>query len=369
MPVETKTIILAGGGSGGHISPGLAIAEALRGLNPQVQTIFLCSDRAIDATMLSEAKERFIALPAKPFDWQPRKLLAFYPAFQRSRKSAHEVITRERVRCVMALGGFVAAPVMAAARDAKLPRILLNLDDPPGKANRMMARLATRVLSAIDVRSDAKFRYERVGFPLRQRTIAPADALECRTRLCLDPAKPVLLVTGASQGAASLNQLMIAFVKSHAAALRGWQVLHLCGEGEVKAQLAEAYKIAGTPALVLPFLHEMGLAWGSAEVALSRAGANSVAEVAINLVPTIFLPYPYHTDQHQRRNAEPLEAFGGTVIVTDEVDPAKNLVEAGGVLVELLTNEPKRRAMRQALATHRPANAASDIAAMLLASS
>jgi UDP-N-acetylglucosamine--N-acetylmuramyl-(pentapeptide) pyrophosphoryl-undecaprenol N-acetylglucosamine transferase len=364
-----NAVILAGGGSGGHISPGLAIAEALRELDPCVRAIFVCSERPIDALMLGEADERFLSLPAQPFSLRPDKLLRFYRTFQASRNVARGMLQREGARCVAALGGFVAAPVMCAARDLKLPRVLINLDDPPGKANRMMALMATTVLSAIEVRSPgtSKFKYQPVGFPVRNRSIAPGDALECRSRLGLDPAKPVLLVTGASQGAASLNQMMIALVHDQPEHFRGWQVLHLCGEGEVKQSLEHAYAEAGIAGAVLPFLHEMGLAWGAAEVALSRAGANSVAEVAVNCVPSVFLPYPYHKDEHQRRNAEPLEKLGGAAIMTDHIDPQQNLGRAGRVLVELLTNEPRRRAMQSALQANRPANASHEIAAILLA--
>lgn len=364
----TRTIILAGGGSGGHISPGLALAEGLRAEHPGVRVIFLCSQRALDATMLGPTGERFLALPAQPFGLHPAKLLRFYRSYAASRRMAREIIDREGADAVVALGGFVAAPVMAAARDRKLPRFLLNLDDPPGKANRMMARMATHVLSAIDIRAEAKFRYERVGFPIRQRSIAPADGHECRRRLGLHAELPVLLVTGASQGASSINQLMIAMAASEPANFRGWQVLHLCGEGEVKQSLERAYQDAGVPALVMPFLHEMGLAWGAATLAVSRAGANSVAEVAANAVPAVFLPYPYHTDDHQRRNAEPLQRIGGAVIVQDEIEAERNLAKAGRIISDLLRDEAKRQAMRAAVERHRPANASHEIAKLVLQS-
>jgi len=369
MANHPLTIILAGGGSGGHIAPGLAIAEALRELDARVRVVFLCSRRPIDRMMLEEAGEQYVEMDALPFSVNPLKFLKFYLHFQSARQLARELLKREGATCVAALGGFVAGPVMAAAKDLKLPRVLINLDDPPGKANRMMALMGPRVLSAIDVTSKGLrgFKHERIGFPIRQRTIAPGDAIHCREQLGLDPAKPVLLVTGASQGASSINQLMIALVQAQPEAFRGWQVEHLCGEGAVKDELERAYASAGVLARVVAFSHEMGLAWGAAEVAVSRAGANSVAEVAANGVPTVFLPYPYHKDEHQRRNAEPLEKLGGAVIVTDEIDVGKNVDRAGKAIISLLTNEPKRRAMRAALEANRPTNASHEIASMLLA--
>lgn len=366
MANRAPTIILAGGGSGGHVAPGLAIAEGLREIEPEVRVVFVCSERAIDASMLREAGETFVSLPARPFSAHPVKLVKFYRTFQSSRKSAKAILNREGARCVVALGGFVAAPVMAAARDLKLPRVLVNLDDPPGKANRMMALMGPRVLSAIDVASVRGFKHERVGFPIRERTIAPCEAIECRVRLGIAQDKPVLLVTGASQGASSINRLMIALADAQPEAFRGWQVVHLCGEGEIQGELERAYASAGVPAKVQPFTHEMGLAWGAAELAVSRAGANSVAEVSANAVPTVFLPYPYHKDQHQRRNAAPLVQAGGAMIVGDHIDARQNVEDAGTVIAELLSNEPKRRAMRESLAAHWTGNASREIAGTVL---
>jgi len=367
---RTRTIVLAGGGSGGHISPGLAIAEGLREVasarGTDVQMLFLCSERAIDAKMLSEAGERFIALPAKPFSIHPVKLWRFYRQFRASRKAARAILQREGAVCVAALGGFAAAPVMMAARDLGLPRFLINLDDPPGKANKMMAKLGAEVLSAIDVHHDVRFRYRKVGFPIRRRTLAPGSAAECRTRLGLDPARPVLLITGASQGSSSMNQLMIALANHHRDALRGWQVLHLCGEGEIASRLKQAYADAGVKAMVQEFLFEMGLAWGAAELAVSRAGANSVAEAMANGVPTVFLPYPYHKDDHQKRNAEPMAALGGAVIVQDRIEAEANMREAGRVVLELMSDANRRAAMRRELVAKRGKPASHEIASILL---
>lgn len=359
-------MILAGGGSGGHISPGIAIAEGLHGVAPDVKTVFLCSDRAIDATMLGATDEKYLALPAVPFALSPGKFMRFYKMFQMSRGIAREVIARENVRCVVALGGFVAGPVVAAAEDMKIPRVLINLDDPPGKANKWMAKRATKVFSAIDVRSAPGWKYERVGFPVRMRSIAPGDEPTCKAKLGLDLTKRVLLVTGASQGSQSLNQLMMAMIKANAEAFSGWEVVHLCGEGEIKQQLERAYSMAKVDALVVPFLHEMGLAWGAAELAVSRAGANSVAEVAMNAVPTVFLPYPYHKDRHQARNAEPLVNLGGAMLATDHIEPGQNMQHAGAMILDLLGDETKRTAMRTAIAANRPAFASREIATMVL---
>src|SRR5690606_17293760 len=152
--------------------------------------------------------------------------------------------------------------------------------------------------------------------PIRRAALASADAAECRRRLGLDPDRRTLLVTGASQGAESLNRFMATFAERRPEALRDWQVIHLAGPRQI-GDLRSAYERAGVPAAVFEFLDAMGEAWGAADLALSRAGASSVAEAVANRVPTIFAPYPWHKDQHQKRNAEPLIDAGGAWLVDD----------------------------------------------------
>ena len=149
-----------------------------------------------------------------------------------------------------------------------------------------------------------------------------------------------LLVTGASQGASSLNALMVAFALKHRDLLSHWQVLHLAGprSSPSAAELDAGYARAGVRALVLPFLNEMGLAWGAAELALSRAGANSVAEAEANRVPTVFVPYPYHADLHQEANAKPLVDDGAAVLAYDKLDVTANLESIGRPLEALMAD-------------------------------
>lgn len=362
------TIVFAGGGSGGHISPGLAIAERLRELSPGTRTIFICSTRSIDAEMLREAEAEFVPLPAQPFSLRPLSLLRAMRAFRRARTAAEELLEREQAGQVVALGGFVAAPVAAAASRLHIPVTLVNLDAHPGRANRWLAGRSDRVLSAVPTAGDRRFARRVasvVGMPLRRLAVAPGQPGECRRRLGLDPDRKTLLVTGASQGSLSINRLLEAICQRRPELLRGWQVLHLAGQGDAASLLA-AYRAAGVPAVTLPFLHRMGLAWGSADAAISRAGASSVAEAAANLVPTLFLPYPYHRDLHQRLNAQPLAERGAALLELDQVDADANLAALGPALDRLLADAASRDAMRAALRREPPRDAATAIARMLL---
>lgn len=371
-PKSAPTIAFAGGGSGGHISPGLAIAERLRELAPHARLLFLCSTRAIDATMLAEADAPFYPLRAAPMSARPLAFVRFVAAFRRARAEAEEIIERERVTQLVALGGFVAAPAAAAAVRRHVPVTLVNLDAHPGRANRWLASRSDRVLSAVPTGMDRKFtrRIEQtggsvVGMPLRRLAVAPSEPAECRARLGLDPALRTLLVTGASQGATSINRLMAALATRSPRIFRGWQILHLAGAGDHEPLVA-AYRAAGIPATVLPFLHRMGLAWGSADAAVTRAGASSVAEAAANAVPSLFLPYPYHRDLHQKLNAQPLVDLGGAMLEFDRVDTEANIHDVGPAIERLLTDDDLRLGMRTALHAHPPPDAAAAIARMLL---
>ena len=360
-----RTFLFAGGGSGGHISPALAVVERLGEAEESARALVVCSKRPLDSIMLREAKVRFETIPASPFSVRPAALVRFGVNFRRSRREARALIRREAVERVIALGGFVAAPVVAAAVRDRVPVTLLNLDAPPGKANRWMARRCEQVLSAIEIPPEPGFAPQVVGMPIRRSAVAPGPAELCRRRLGLDPDAPLLLVTGASPGARSINDLLAALLACEPQIFSGWQVCHLCGGPDVRA-LREAYAAASTRAMVTPFLHEMGLAWGSADLAISRAGASSVAEARANTVPTIFMPYPYHRDRHQENNAKPMVDAGGAVIETDHIDPRRNAQAVGATLAALMADHQQRAAMRQSLRSHPAPDAAETVARMLV---
>ncbi|MDG2424629.1 MAG: UDP-N-acetylglucosamine--N-acetylmuramyl-(pentapeptide) pyrophosphoryl-undecaprenol N-acetylglucosamine transferase [Phycisphaerales bacterium] len=363
-------VLIIGGGSGGHISPGLAVAEALATMGGSCHV--LCSERAIDSKMLSREGVSFQPVPAKPFSKRPRGLLKCLRGMQLSSRHARILLDEQRFDSVLALGGFVAASVMpgivAARRNSRCafhgPVVLLNLDCVPGKANRRIAGQADLVMSTVPTVEDG-FASSITGLPIRSAALASAGPEQCREALGLDPNRQVILVTGASQGASSLNRLMKRLLEKENSALSGSQIIHLTGS-DGDQELQETYARAGIQACVRPFLDEMGLAWGAASVAISRAGANSVGEIQANAVPAIFLPYPYHRDQHQLFNAKPLVDAGGAHVVQDRDDmPTSD--EVGHLVENMLNNPTERRAMAEALASQARPDAAEAVAALLLA--
>lgn len=366
------SVLLAGGGTGGHIFPALAVAERLTALQPGVSCRFLCSNRPLDAEILSKESLRgapvsFRALSAAPFGLRPRTLLRFVSHWGESVRHAREEIRALRSAgksvVIAAFGGFVAAPVVQAARVEKAPVVMANLDAVPGKANRWIARHAGDILTTTPI---DRFPWPVCGPIVRSAALAPADPAECRRRLGLTDSLPTLVICGGSQGAGSLNRMLLDMLRDDPGVLQGWQVVHQTGKADAEACRA-AYASANIPSLVEPFFREVGLLWGAAELAVCRAGAGNVAEVWANRVPAVFVPYPHHKDNHQRANALPLERAGAARIA-EESGPVSGGVPAPiAALRSLLAQPTERERMREKLRGMGPADGAGKMAELLLA--
>ncbi len=376
--------VFVGGGTGGHLYPGVAIAERLRALHPGARCVFVCSDRAVDRAVLSGAgvdQKDFVPIGAKPLALRPRGLVNFLrfwgPSVRACRALYRELGKANGARLVVvAMGGFVAAPAVQAARAEGLPVLMVNLDAEPGKANRWIAGRCHQALSVFPVQHGYARAWRVVPPIVRAGAALNLDRDECKKRLGLDPEKPVLMITGGSLGAGSINRLMQALLKDSSSCLRthGWQVLHQCGEANDRGgaggpalgvdDLRREYTLAGVSARVETLVKEMGLWWGSADLALSRAGAGAVAEAWANRVPTLFLPYPYHKDQHQKLNAQRLGQ--GAVVVDDLIEPEANMRVNAPILEELMANAGRRNEMRSALERLGPADGAGAAAGEVL---
>ncbi len=361
MSAGQATILFAGGGTGGHIFPNLAIIERLVERGVGINPYLLVSQRPLDARMVAGSGLPYMSLAAQPFGGRPASLWRFWRGYRRSLRQVRALIRQSGARALIATGGFVSAPAIAAARRAGIPSALVNLDAVPGRANRAMAG---RALARFTVYPHpALAGAMAIGLPLRQSALGVVQPDEARVQLGLHPDRPTLLVTAGSQGAESINALTLALCRNERAraVMRQWQIVHLAGLKQ-RDELEAAYEQAGLQARVYAFLDRMGLAWTAASLAISRAGAGSVAEAWANCVPTIFLPYPYHKDEHQRHNAAPMVATGGAMLLPDHVEPAANVEQILDPLLELMADKPRRHIMSAALAAHDPGDGAAAVA-------
>ncbi|MEP0847525.1 MAG: UDP-N-acetylglucosamine--N-acetylmuramyl-(pentapeptide) pyrophosphoryl-undecaprenol N-acetylglucosamine transferase [Phycisphaerae bacterium] len=351
--------VFVGGGTGGHLFPGIAVAQCVRSRDPAARIIFLTTDRPLDRELLRPTGFEQIEQPVRPFSGNPLNWPAFWLAWRRSVSAAAALLRRVRPAAVLGLGGYAAGPAVVAARRLGVPAAILNPDAIPGRANRYLATRSDLVVLQWDA-SRPHFplgvRAVTLGCPIRAEFASRAalldephqsagsshDAIQAaRIRFGLDPLRPTLLVTGASQGARTVNQATLKAWPSFVSRRPDWQLLHLTGStGETATR--DGYRAAGVPATVLAFTHEMVDAITAADAVVSRAGASTLAELTALGRASVLLPYPYHKDRHQHANARVLTDAGAALLLEDCIDPQRNAGPLCEALDRLACNETRR---------------------------
>lgn len=360
---HSPRIAIACGGTGGHLFPGLAVAEAL--LDQGAEVTLVVSAKEVDQQALrGDPRFRILTVPAVGFS--AGGAFRFLRGAWQSFRLARGEFRTAPPAAFLSMGGFTSAPPALAARTLGARVYLHEANAIPGRANRWLRRLATRGfvyfpeaaarLGLKDTRT--------LGMPVRPAFREPADPGASRLALGLAPDRPVLLVTGGSQGAEALNDAVLASAPALSARLPLLQYLHLTGVRDL-ARVREAYGRLGLRATVRAFLTEMEFALAAAEAAVARAGASSAAELAARRVPALLVPYPHATDGHQLANARALERDGAVRVLTQAELTPERLTEE---LVRLLTDEGLRARLRAGLATWDHPNAATELATDLLPS-
>ncbi|GAA3389925.1 UDP-N-acetylglucosamine--N-acetylmuramyl-(pentapeptide) pyrophosphoryl-undecaprenol N-acetylglucosamine transferase [Cryptosporangium minutisporangium] len=308
-----RSVVLAGGGTGGHIEPALALAECIRRYHPDARITCLGTPKGLETEIIPARGWDLELVPAYPLPRRPNADLARTPGrVRRSVAAVAEVLDRVDAEVVIGFGGYVALPAYLAARRKKLPLVVHEVNDPAGVANKVGARLTPFVGLGGD---HVTLRHGTVvGVPLR-RGIATLDRAAARAaareHFGLDQDKPVLFVSGGSQGAHSINLAVTAAAGALGAA--GIQVLHVIGARNTLDIMPER---TGSKYVTLPFLDRMDLGYAAADVMLCRGGALTCAEVAAVGLPAVYVPYP-HGNGEQRRNALPVTRAGGGLLVED----------------------------------------------------
>jgi UDP-N-acetylglucosamine--N-acetylmuramyl-(pentapeptide) pyrophosphoryl-undecaprenol N-acetylglucosamine transferase len=339
------SVVLAGGGSAGHVSPLLATADALRRLAPDTVVTALGTARGLEASLVPargyplELVPR-VRVPRKPSaEWltMPTKLRAAV-------RTAGAVLEKVGADAVVGFGGYVSAPAYLAAKSRGIPIVVHEANPRAGLANRLGARYAARVATATDGVAGLKDTVT-LGLPMRQE-IATLDRAARRAEglaaFGLRPDLPTLLVTGGSQGARTLNTAAIGAAGAFAAA--GIQVLHAAGpRNEVPAPTVAEND---PPYVLVPYLDRMELAYAAADLVLCRSGANTCAELTAVGLPAAYVPLPIGNGE-QRLNAEPVVEAGGGLLVDDGQCTPEWVRET---LLPLLTDTGELAAMGKAAA-------------------
>jgi len=336
-------VVLAGGGTAGHIEPALALADALRQADGGIQVTCLGTQRGLETRLVPLRGYELALIPAVPL---PRsvtpKLLTVPGRLASAVHAVGTVLERVHADVLVGFGGYVATPAYLAAKRHKVPIVVHEANPFPGIANRLGARLTPYVFTG---HPDAKLRNAQyLGLPIR-RQIADLDRFalgdKARAYFGLRTDLPVLLVFGGSQGAKSLNSALAGAIGAIRGA--GVQVLHVTGpRNENEAQPPGG----AVPYVTVPYVDRMDLAYAAADFALCRAGAMTCAELTAVGLPAAYVPLPIGNGE-QRLNALPIVQRGGGLLVEDE-ELTPEWIK--GALLPVLTNIDQVAAMSEAAA-------------------
>jgi len=331
-------VLLACGGTGGHIFPAFSVAEEIRRRRPDARIVYVCGTRDIESEIFALVKgERVERIESAPFRgrrslWSARFLLKLLAGFRQARA----ILRRERPDVVVGFGGHYSFPIVAAARLAGVPTLIHEQNVVPGVANKFLMRWVDgAALSFEETRPRLpKHRNMRVtGNPIRA-SIERDCREEALRSFGFSPDRLTLLVLGGSQGAESINTLFLGALPFLSRGLKDrLQVLHLCGRME-PAEVQAAARDEGVNLRAFSFFDRMDLAYGAADLAVGRAGATFLAEITAKHLPAILIPYPF-AGAHQLENAR---AFGRTGDAT--------ILEQGGLKPERLAERIEEKAGR-----------------------
>ena len=355
-PNMAPLIAIACGGTGGHLFPGLAVAGVLQQWGCDVA--LLISRKEVDQEAVKAAgAAHILSLPAVAL--QDGRWTSFFRGFWQSYRLCRNSFKNLRPRGVLAMGGFTSAPPVLAGKAFGALTFLHESNAVPGRANRWLSPWVDEVFIGFPPAARRLYNQaiRHIGTPVRAQ-FRPADHGSCRMALGLDASRPVLLIMGGSQGAHGINVLLREAIPILAAQAPELQYVHLTG-AEDHLAIRAAYAAHQRRATVRPFLTEMELALGAATLAINRAGASSLSELAAMRLPAILVPYPHATDNHQFYNARALADTGAARMIEQASTSAENIARS---VLELLASASSRGTMQRALDQWHFPHAAADIA-------
>jgi UDP-N-acetylglucosamine--N-acetylmuramyl-(pentapeptide) pyrophosphoryl-undecaprenol N-acetylglucosamine transferase len=334
-------ILIATGGSGGHLFPAFAVAEEIELRWPEARVTLTTGPREIEREVCASAGRAVTVLPlAVGTDWK-RRPVQLVQSLLSARRFARRLIDEIRPNVVVGTGGFAMTPVVSAALRSKTPVVLLEQNAVPGRATRWYARKAAVVCSSFE-QMDPPLqgaRIEVTGNPVRS-AIAELAAVESRRR-------DSLLVLGGSQGARALNESLGWIAEKSPALFSRWNVIHQTGGEESARELSGIYERNRIRADVRPFLADIAAAYSQAGLVIARAGATTLAELSCAGIPSVLVPYPFARDLHQHANAGVFAKQGAAVVIEQGSDVAATAGRIQQALESLASEETRSTMSRQ----------------------
>lgn len=363
--------VIAGGGTGGHIYPALAIARALERQDATATILFVGTGHGLESELVPHAGYPLQTIHLYGFQrrisWRNLQNM-FWTV--RSLWEVRKILREFRPDAVIGTGGYVCGPVVWSAASAGIPTLIQEQNAFPGVTNRILSRVvdvaAVGYPEAAPKFAGHKARVVVTGNPVREDLLQETREESCR-HFGLRPELPVLLITGGSQGARSINQAALA-VHRRWAGKKEVQILHITGQTDynniIHTLQAEGLPIYDGEAgrIVVPYLHEMPKALAAARLVVSRAGAIGLAELTLRGIPAILIPYPFASENHQEINARALEKNGAAVVIRDSELTGELLT---ATVEKLIADSEKLRSMAAAAAAMGTPRAADEIAALV----
>jgi UDP-N-acetylglucosamine--N-acetylmuramyl-(pentapeptide) pyrophosphoryl-undecaprenol N-acetylglucosamine transferase len=317
----TFKAIIAGGGTGGHLFPAVAVAEEMRRARPDSDVLFVGATGGMEAKWLPRSSMRYELLDVRGFTGKsPLTRLRAITEFLRALSGARRFLHSFGPNIVVSAGGYASAPTAVAAIIRGTPLILLEQNTRPGLANRMLWRFARKICVGF-ADAAAAFDTDKVevtGNPVRFSKM-PEPGREHSGPLRV-------LVLGGSTGAHRLNLGVLSAFEILREDLMQLIIVHQTGEADAR-EVEAVYRTLGRRARIVPFIDDMATALDCADLVIARAGAMTVSEIALAGRPAVFVPYPFHRDHQQEHNARVLARVGGAAIVTDDEHLGENLAE------------------------------------------
>lgn len=336
-----KRVLIAVGGTGGHIYPAIALAKKLKEENPDVYLMFagegLHDNRFFDraAFPYNEVASGYFPL---------RKPLTFLKSLGRVASGVWQsdrIIKEFKPDLVVGFGSYHSLPILLAAKMHSIPIILHEGNAIPGRVNRLLAKHALVTgLQFPEAAKKLKGKTVPVDVPMREDIYSPVEREKALAMFGFDESKKTLLVFGGSQGANAINRLIVQALTLYTGNLQNIQLLHFAGSSAEAERVSSCYENMGVTYLVKDFQQEMGSAWSVADLVLGRAGAGTIAESMTFEVPALLIPYPYATDDHQTRNARFLSDTVKGAICFDEATLTKE--QLADQIYQLLEKDPAR---------------------------
>jgi UDP-N-acetylglucosamine--N-acetylmuramyl-(pentapeptide) pyrophosphoryl-undecaprenol N-acetylglucosamine transferase len=355
-------VIITGGGTGGHIFPGIAVARELGNMK-EAQVLFVGKTEGLESRWVPDAGFAFEGVQAVPFPRGLGKRLFTFPFdLARSLSQAGRVLSGFTPQVVLSTGGYVSVPVSLAAAFRGVPVALFEPNVVPGLAARFSSWFARRVFVGFQetLQRFSKGRTQWTGIPVREE-IVTAEKEASRKSFGLHPQTPTVLMLGGSQGAKALNHCMADVIRFLGEGEQPVQVIMMTGWDDYRKTVDQLDKCP-LKVVLRPFIGNIHEAYGAADLVVARAGAITCAEILSRGLPAVFIPYP-HASGHQERNARTLEAAGSALVITEKELNEEKLART---LISLLNDEERLKAMGEAAQRLAKPQAAAEIVKGLL---